>query len=58
MESKRREKIWETKDSDLRTDYFINNLVKELKQIPKSERKTFILKNLKESLEEDIKLED
>ena len=58
MESKRRENIWESHDRDLRIEYFINNLVEELKSLPQSKRKTFILEKLRENIEENLILED
>lgn len=44
--------IWEQEDRDFGIEEIIEDLVKNLKNIPKSEKNTFVKKKLREILDE------
>ena len=57
MVIKKRNTIWESENRDLRIESLINNFVDDLKNISKTNRDSYILKKLREILEEKDILE-
>lgn len=57
MDLERGKEIWENENRDIKFEQFIKDFIEEVKNIPKSNKDTFIVKTLRELFEEDKILE-
>ena len=57
MDGDRRKELWEAMDRNLRIEQFIEDFVKELKGVAKSNKDSYIIKTLRKILEEKKILE-
>ena len=53
MDLERGKEIWENENRDIKFEQFIKDFIEEVRNTPKSNKDTFIVKTLRELFEED-----